>query len=263
MTETGPARVHPTAIVDGSAFVGDGTRIGPYCVVGPDVTIGRNCDIGPNAVLEGPTVMGDANRVFQFASIGAPPQDTKYQGEPTRLVIGDRNVFREGVTVHRGTATGGALTRVGNDGLYMAYSHVAHDCVIGDHVVMANSAALAGHVIIEDHAIVGGLVAIHQHTRIGESAMLGGGAMVVMDVLPFCIAVGDRAHLAGPNVVGLKRRGFSAEAISAVRSAYRILFQSKLRLDEASARLRAEFPDSPQVAQMVRFIEGSERGICR
>lgn len=263
MTETGRARVHPTAVVDESAIVGERTRIGPFSVVGPDVTIGRGCEIGPHAVLEGPTVLGDGNRVFQFASIGAPPQDTKYRGEPTRLVIGDRNVFREGVTVHRGTATGTGVTRVGNDGLYMAYAHVAHDCVLGNHVVMANSAALAGHVTIEDYAIVGGLVAIHQHTRIGESAMLGGGAMVVMDVLPFCIAVGDRAHLAGPNVVGLRRRGFSDEAVREVRSAYRILFQSKLKLEAAVVRLRAEFSGSPRVAQMVRFIEGSERGICR
>jgi UDP-N-acetylglucosamine acyltransferase len=207
--------------------------------------------------------MGDANRVFQFASIGAAPQDTKYRGEPTRLEIGARNTFRESVTVHRGTVAGGGVTQLGNDGLYMAYSHVAHDCVIGDHVIMANGAALAGHVAIEDYAIVGGLVAIHQHTRIGESAMLGGGAMVVMDIVPFCTAVGDRARLAGPNVVGIKRRGLGDEAVRAVRTAYRILFQSKLRLEEALARLRAELPDSREVAHMVRFIEGSQRGICR
>ena len=263
MTETRPARIHPTAVIHDTAVVGDGTRVGPYSIVGPGVTIGRDCDIGPHAVVEGPTVIGEGNRIFQFASVGAAPQDQKYRGEPTRLEIGDRNVFREGVTVHRGTVSGGGLTRVGNDGLYMAYAHVAHDCVIGNHVVMANSAALAGHVTIDDYAIVGGLVAIHQHTRIGESAMLGGGAMVVMDVLPFCIAVGDRAHLAGLNAVGLKRRGFSEEALRAVRSAYRILFQSKLKLDDALVRLKAEFAGSAQVAQMVRFIEASERGICR
>ena len=203
--------------------------------------------------------MGDGNRVYQFASIGAPPQDMKYRGEPTRLEIGDR----ESVTVHRGTSRGGGTTRIGSEGLYMAYSHVAHDCVIGDHVIMANGATLAGHVTIEDHAIVGGLVAIHQHARIGESAMLGGGAMVVMDIVPFCTAVGDRARLAGPNVVGLKRRGLDDEAVRTVRRAYRVLFQSKLRLEDALVRLRAEFPDSREVAHMVGFIEGSQRGICR
>ncbi len=263
MTEPGPARVHSTAVVAESAVLGEGTRVGPYCVIGADVTIGRDCEIGPHAVLEGPTRIGNGNRIFQFASIGAPPQDTKYRGEPTRLEIGDRNVFREGVTAHRGTAGGAGITRIGSDGLYMAYSHVAHDCEIGNHVMMANGAALAGHVTIEDHAIVGGLVAIHQHTRIGESAMLGGGAMVVMDILPFCTAVGDRARLAGVNVIGIKRRGFDDAAIRAVRSAYRLLFQSKLKLEEALLRIRAEQPGSPEVDRMVRFIEGSKRGICR
>jgi UDP-N-acetylglucosamine acyltransferase len=263
VSERGGARIHSTAIVSGQASIGEGSTIGPYCVIGADVEVGRGCEIGPHAVLDGPMRMGDENRVFQFASIGAPPQDTKYRGERTRLEIGSRNTFRESVTVHRGTVRGGGITRLGNDGLYMAYSHVAHDCVIGDHVIMANGAALAGHVTIEDHAIVGGLVAIHQHTRIGESAMLGGGAMVVMDIVPFCTAVGDRARLAGPNVVGLKRRGFDDAAVRAVRRAYRILFQSKLRLEDALERLRTELADSPHVAHMVRFIEGSQRGICR
>jgi UDP-N-acetylglucosamine acyltransferase len=263
VSERGGARIHPTAIVAEPTRIGEGSVIGAYCVIGPDVEVGRDCEIGPHAVLEGPMRMGDGNRVFQFASVGAPPQDTKYKGEPTRLEIGARNTFRESVTVHRGTARGGGVTRIGNDGLYMAYAHVAHDCVIGDHVIMANGAALAGHVTIEDYAIVGGLVAIHQHARIGESAMLGGGAMVVMDVVPFCTAVGDRARLAGPNVVGLKRRGLDERAVRAVRRAYRILFQSKLRLEDALARLRSELPDSREVAHMVRFIEGSQRGICR
>lgn len=263
MSERGASRIHPSTIVADGAVVGVDTTIGPYCVIGPEVVIGRDCVIGPHVVIEGATRVGDGNRVFQFASIGSPPQDTKYAGEPTRVEIGERNTFREGVTVHRGTAGGGGLTRIGNDGLYMAYAHVAHDCLIGDHVVMANGAALAGHVRIDDFAIVGGLVAIHQHTRIGESAMLGGGAMVVMDVLPYCTAVGDRARLAGPNVVGLKRRGFREEAIVAIRRAYRVLFQSKLRLEDALARLRSEFADSAEVANMVRFIEGSKRGICR
>jgi len=263
VSDRGGPRIHPTAIVSDGASVGEGSSVGPYCVIGAGVVIGRDCDIGPHAVLEGPMRMGDGNRVFQFASIGSPPQDAKYRGEPTRLEIGDRNTFRESVTVHRGTVRGGGITRIGDDGLYMAYSHVAHDCIIGNHVIMANAAALAGHVAIEDYAIVGGLVAIHQHTRIGESAMLGGGAMVVMDVVPFCTAVGDRARLAGPNLVGLKRRGLGDEGLKAVRSAYRILFQSKLRLEDALVRLRSEFSGSREVSHMVRFIEGSQRGICR
>lgn len=263
MSERAGPRIDPTAIVSERARIGEGSSVGPYCVIGPEVEIGRNCSIGPHAVLEGPMRMGEGNRVFQFASIGAPPQDMKYRGEPTRLEIGDRNTFRESVTVHRGTSRGGGTTRIGSDGLYMAYSHVAHDCILGDYVIMANGATLAGHVTIEDHAIVGGLVAIHQHARIGESAMLGGGAMVVMDIVPFCTAVGDRARLAGPNVVGLKRRGLDDEAVRTVRRAYRVLFQSKLRLEDALARLRAEFSDSREVAHMVRFIEGSQRGICR
>jgi UDP-N-acetylglucosamine acyltransferase len=256
-------RIHPTAIVASGARVGAGTTIGPYCVVGSEVEIGPDCEIGPHVVLDGLTRLGAGNRVFPFASIGAPPQDLKYAGERTRVEVGDRNVLREGVTVHRGTVGGGGLTKIGSDGLYMAYSHVAHDCLIGDYVVMANGSMLAGHVTIEDYAIVGGLVAIHQHARIGESAMLGGGAMVVMDVVPFCIAVGDRARLAGPNVVGLKRRGFEEAAVKRVRQAYRVLFQSKLRLVEAARRLEAEAKNCPLIEKMVRFIERSERGICR
>lgn len=263
MSAGGSPRIHPTAIVADGARVGTGSSIGPYTIVGPEVEIGRDCDIGSHAVLDGLTKLGNGNKVFPFASIGAPPQDLKYAGQPTRVEIGDRNVFREGVTVHRGTAGGGGLTRIGSDGLYMAYSHVAHDCIIGDHVVMANGALLAGHVRIDDYAIVGGLAAIHQHARIGESAMLAGGAMVVMDVVPFCIAVGDRAKLAGPNVVGLKRRGFDDGVVRSIRNAYRVLFRSKLRLEDAAARLRAEEPDCPEVAKMLGFIEGSERGICR
>jgi UDP-N-acetylglucosamine acyltransferase len=255
--------IHPTAIIDPASELAGDVVVGPYAVIGAGVEIGAACRIGAHAVVEGPTRMGHHNVAHPFASIGAPPQDLKYGGEPTVLEIGDHNIVREFVTLNRGTPGGGGLTRIGSRNMFMAYAHVAHDCVIGDDVVMANAATLAGHVTIEDHAIVGGLVAIHQHVRIGESAILGGGAMVVLDVPPYCMAAGDRAKLHGLNMVGIRRRGFSRETIEALRAAYRILFSSGLRLADALGRLRAEFPDSAQVRHLAEFCSGSERGICR
>jgi UDP-N-acetylglucosamine acyltransferase len=255
--------IHPTALVDARSEIAAGVEIGPYAVVGPDVVIGEGTRIGAHAVIEGPLRMGRDNSVAPFASVGSPPQDLKYAGEPTRLEIGDHNVIREYATLNRGTAAGGGVTRVGSHNMFMAYAHVAHDCEIGDRVVMANAATLAGHVTIEDHAIVGGLVAIHQHVRIGESAILGGGAMVVLDVPPFCMAAGDRAKLHGLNTVGLRRRGMSDETLKALRSAYRILFQSGLRLAEAVERIRSELGTHPEVEHLARFVTSSRRGICR
>ena len=256
-------QIHPTAVVDPESEIAAGVEIGPYAIVGAGVSIGEGTRIGAHAVLEGPMRMGRLNAVSPFASVGSPPQDLKYAGEPTRLEIGDRNVIREYATLNRGTAAGGGITRVGSGNMFMAYAHVAHDCTIGDHVVMANAATLAGHVTIEDHAIVGGLVAIHQHVCIGESAILGGGAMVVLDVPPFCMAAGDRAKLHGLNTVGLRRRGFSDETLAALRAAYRILFQSGLRLADAVARMRAELGTHAEVEHLARFVTGSQRGICR
>ena len=255
--------IHPTAIVSDGAVVGDGTRIGAYSIIGPDVRLGEGCDIGPHVVIEGPTTLGDRNHVFQFASLGAPPQDLKFGGEDTKLSIGSDNTIRESVTINRATVEGGGVTTVGDHNLFMAYAHVAHDSNIGSHVVMANCASPAGHVTVEDYAIVGGLAAIHQFCRVGESAMLGGGAMAVLDVPPFCIATGDRAKLQGPNVVGLKRRGLTDDAIRNVRAAYRILFQSNLLLADALARLDEEYSDSPEVQKMADFIRASKRGVCR
>ncbi len=261
MTEE--AQVHPTAIVDPGATLAPGVRVGPYAIIGPDVSIGEGTNVGGHVVIEGRTSIGRDNQIFPFASLGGDPQDLKYGGEPTRLEIGDRNKIREFATMNRGTEVGGGVTRIGDDNLFMAYSHVAHDCRVGDHVVMANAATLAGHVTIEDHAIIGGLVAIHQYSRIGESAILGGGAMVSLDVPPFCVAAGDRARLHGLNVIGLQRRGFDKATISDLRGAYRILFQSSLKLREAIARLRERYPDSARVEQLARFVETSERGVCR
>jgi UDP-N-acetylglucosamine acyltransferase len=207
--------------------------------------------------------MGRDNRIFQFASVGAIPQDKKYQGEDSELIIGDGNAIREFATLHIGTRGGGMVTRVGNQNLFMNYSHVAHDCQIGDHVVLANGATLAGHVTLESYVTVGGLVAIHQFTRIGESALLAGGAMVSQDVPPYCTATGDRAHLHGLNLIGLKRRGFLSDEIATLKKAYRILFAEGLSLKEALIRLQEDCPFSPTVAHLVEFIAASQRSICR
>ena len=256
-------RIHPTAVVDAAARLGDGVSIGPYAIVGPGVTIGDHTEIGPHVVLDGLTTIGARCRFTGQSSIGSPPQDLKYAGGPTRLEIGDDNIVREFVTMNRATEHGGGVTRVGSHGMFMAYAHVAHDCVVGDHVVMANAATLAGHVTIEDHAIIGGLVAIHQFVRIGESAILGGGAMVTLDIVPYCMAAGDRAVLHGLNLIGLKRRGFAPATLVALRSAYRTIFRSGLRLQEALEALRTDAAEDPRVAHLVRFIEESRRGICR
>lgn len=257
------ARVHPTAVVAEGAILGDDVEIGPYAVVGPDVRIGRGTSVGPHAVVEGRTVLGRRNRVFQLASVGAIPQDLKYRGEPSELVIGDDNVIREFATLHIGTEGGGGVTSVGNHNLFMNFSHVAHDCRVGNHVVFANGATLAGHVTIEDHVIIGGLAAVHQFVRLGESAMLGGGAMVVQDVPPYCIVQGDRAGLVGVNVEGLRRRGFPPEDVQAIRAAYRALFRSGVPLRDAVARLRAEAQPISAVERLLAFLEASKRGVVR
>lgn len=255
--------IHPTAVVAPSAQLGNGVEIGPYAVLGPQVIIGDDTWVGPHAVIEGRTTIGRENRIFQFASVGAIPQDKKYHGEESQLIIGDNNAIREFATLHTGTAGGGMITRVGHHNLFMNYSHVAHDCQIGDHVVLANGATLAGHVTIENYVTVGGLVAIHQFTRIGESALLAGGAMVSQDVPPYCIATGDRAHLNGLNLIGLKRRGWSAEELSILKKAYRILFAEGLPLKEAILRLREEYRASASVSRLTTFLADSQRGVCR
>ena len=262
MTAT-PPKIHHSAFIAPGAELGPGVQVGPYAVIGPQVRIGANSCIGPHAVIEGRTTIGRDNRIFQFASVGAIPQDKKYQGEDSELIIGDGNAVREFATLHTGTRGGGMVTRVGNHNLFMNYSHVAHDCQIGDHVVLANGATLAGHVTVEDHVTVGGLVAIHQFTRVGESALLAGGAMVSQDVPPYCTATGDRAHLHGLNLIGLKRRGFSPDEIATLKKAYRTLFAEGLSLKEALARLQEDCPFSPAVAHLVEFIAASQRSICR
>lgn len=262
MTST-PPKIHYSAAVAPGAELGPGVQVGPYAVIGPQVRIGAHSCIGPHAVIEGRTTIGCDNRIFQFASVGAIPQDKKYQGEDSELILGDGNAVREFATLHTGTRGGGMITRVGNHNLFMNYSHVAHDCQIGDHVVLANGATLAGHVTVESYVTVGGLVAVHQFTRIGESALLAGGAMVSQDVLPYCIATGDRAHLHGLNLIGLKRRGFSSDEIATLKKAYRTLFAEGLSLKEALIRLQEDCPSSPAVTHLVGFIAASQRSICR
>lgn len=255
--------IHPTAVVDPSAELGVDVELGPFAVVGPRVVLADRVQLGAHAVVMGPTRIGADTRIYPHAVLGTDPQDKKYRGEETRLEVGERNCFREFSTVNRGTSGGGGLTFVGDDNLFMASTHVAHDCHVGSRCVFANSAALAGHVIIQDGAILGGLVGVHQHSRIGRYAMLGGGAMAAQDVPPFCIAQGDRARLYGLNVVGMRRGGFSLETIQALRAAWRELFQQGLPLRIGLEQVREVYADVPEVQEFVRFIESSTRGICR
>lgn len=257
------SRVHPTAVVDPRAELDGDVEVGPYCTVGADVKIGRGCRIFSHVVLSGRTTLGFGNVIFPFASVGTMPQDLKYKGEPSELVIGERNTIREYVSLNPGTAGGGMMTRVGNQNLLMMQCHIAHDCILGDHNVIANGATLGGHVVIEDFVIVGGLVGIHQFVRIGTGAILGAGAMVSKDVPPYCNATGDRAKLHGLNLEGLKRRGVDKSVIALIRKAYRIVFQSALRTEDALKKIRDELPVIPEIEKFISFIADSQRGICR
>ncbi len=256
-------RIHPSAIVEKGAEIGPDVEIGPFAFVGKGVRIGARTVIGPHAVLGGRTTLGEENLVFHHASIGASPQDFKFHGEPSELVVGDRNQIREFATLHLGTESGGMTTRVGSDNMLMNYTHVAHDCTVGNRNVLANGVQLGGHVTMSDWIVVGALTGVHQFVRIGESVMIGAGSMVSMDVLPFCNATGDRATLRGLNAVGLKRRGFSADVAAEIKRAYKILFRSGLKVGEAVAQIRAWQDSSPEVDRMLRFAESSDRGICR
>ena len=255
--------IHPSATVARGAELDHGVEIGPYTVIGPQVRIGKNSWVGPHAVIEGHTTLGRENRVFQFASVGAIPQDKKYRGEDSRLIIGDQNTIREFSTLNPGTVGGGMVTRIGDDNLFMVYSHVAHDCLIGNHVILANSAALGGHVTLEDYVTIAALAAVHQFARIGESAYVGAGAMVSLDVPPYCLANGNRAHLYGLNLIGLKRRGLQPAQLATIKKAYRTFFTEGLPLKEALARVRQEHSACPEVLHLAEFIACSQRGVCR
>lgn len=255
--------IHPTAIIHAGAKIADNVSIGPYTVVGEHVVVGSGTTVASHVVLEGWTEIGCDNQIYQFSSIGAAPQDLKYAGQETYLKIGDRNRFREFTTLNRGTEEGGGLTRIGHDNLFMAYSHVAHDCIVHDHVILANGATLAGHVEIESAAILGGLSAVHQFCRVGCHSMTSGGSMVSQDIPPYTVAQGDRAKTVGLNLIGLKRRGFSEETIRGIKKAFRTIFRSGLRLEDAMQKIDEEIERSPELEHFVRFIKDSQRGIAR
>jgi UDP-N-acetylglucosamine acyltransferase len=255
--------IHPTALVAPGAEIDPSCEIGPGAVIGPRVRMGRANSVGAHAVVEGSTTLGSGNRIFAHAMVGAPPQDLKYRGEETRLEMGDGNVVREFASLHTGTVGGGGVTRIGNQCLLMASSHVAHDVQLGDRCILATFCALAGHVVAEDGAIFGGVSAVQQFTRIGRLAYIGGLTGVNMDVAPYLMVSGARAEVVGINVVGLQRAGFSEEQVGRVKEAYRIVFRSKLSLQEALEQVRSDMGQHPEIAHWVRFIEGAERGILR
>lgn len=256
--------IHPTAIITPGADLDSGVTVGAYAVVGEHVKIGAGTVVGPHAVIEGRTEIGRDNQIFQFASVGAIPQDLKFHGEETTLKIGDRNRIREFVTIHLGTEDGGGETIIGDDGLFMAYSHVAHDCRVGNHVILANAATLAGHCEIDDFAIMGGLSAAHQFTRIGCHVMISGGSMMAQDIAPYSIVQGDRAKTVGINLTGLKRRGFSLQALSNIKNMYKIVFRSNLKLEEAISQIESQYDCSAsEVATYVNFLKQSTRGLAR
>ncbi len=255
-------KIHRTAIVDAGAKLSEGVEIGPYCIVGKRVKLGKNTKLFSNVVIE-ETEMGRNCVVYPFTSIGLPPQDIRYKGEKTAVRIGDNNIIREYITIHRGSVGGDKVTRIGNDNFLMAYVHIAHDCNIGNHVIMANATTLAGHVVVEDHAFIGGLVAVHQFTKIGAYSMIGGFSAIPQDIPPFTTAAGDRAKLYGLNTVGLKRQNFKDSTIKDLKKAYKILFRSKLTLKEAINKLKNEVEQSDEIRYLIRFIEENKRGICR
>ena len=255
--------IHPQAIVSPQAELAADVSVGPFTVIGPDVHIGPGTVIGPHAVINGPTTIGAENRIFQFASIGDAPQDKKYKGEPTRLEIGDRNIFRESCTINRGTTHDQGVTRIGNDNLFMAYTHVAHDCVVGNNTVFSNCAALGGHVEIGDWVGLGGLSAVHQYTKIGAHAFLAGGAIVTRDVPPYLMVAGNPAAPHAVNAEGLKRRGYTEEQIRHIREAYRILYRSDLKLKEALEKMQPMAATQPEIQAFVDFIGRSTRSIVR
>ncbi len=256
--------IHPTAIIDPGAKIHPSCKIGPYCVIGSDVELGEGCELVSHVAMQGPTKIGVDNGFFPFSSIGLAPQDISYAGEPTRLEIGDHNDIREFVTINRGTVKGGGLTRVGNHTLIMAYTHIAHDCRIRDHVILANAATLGGHVTVEDWAMVGALCPVHQFVRIGTHSYVGGGTTITQDVLPFSKTSAERnTHAFGMNSVGLERRGFTKERIRKIHHAYKILLASKLNTSQALEKLKSEPDLGEDVEMLIRFIEASERGVIK
>lgn len=257
------ARIDPRAAVDPAARIGGDVEIGPFCVIGPGCRIGDRCKLESHVVIQGDTELGEDNVISPMASLGGPPQDIKYAGEPTRLVIGRGNQIREFVTMNRGTAGGGGVTRVGDGSLFMAYAHVAHDCTVGNNTIFGNAATLAGHVEVGDEANVGAYSGVHQFCRVARHAFIGGYSVVTRDALPWVVTVGNRATAHGLNTVGLNRRGYPPETIKAIKRCYSLLFRSKLQLEEALDRVEAELGHVEEVRYFVEFVRSSERGVCR
>ena len=256
--------IHPTSITDPGAKVPASCHVGPYCVIGPDVELGENCRLLSHVVIEGPTKIGSNNYLFPYAAIGMAPQDVTYRGEATRLEIGDHNEIREYVTLNRGTVKGGGVTKIGSHLLIMAYTHVGHDCVIGDHVMLVNGATLGGHVTVEEWAVVGALCPVHQFVRIGAHSYIGGGTTITQDVLPFSMTSAAReTHAYGMNKVGLQRRGFSKERIAKIHHAYKILLASKMNTSQALEKLKSESDRGEDVDMLIRFVEQADRGIIK
>ena len=255
-------QIHPSTLVDPSAEIGAGTIIGPYCVIAPEVMLGENCWLQHHVTLCGPMRAGARNKFYAYCSIGQQTQDLKYQGEPTYLEIGDDNTFREFVTINRST-TGEGKTRVGSRGNFLAYSHIGHDCTVGDEVVFSNNGTLAGHVQVGNHAVMGGLTAVHQFCRIGRFAITGGCSKIVQDVPPFMIADGNPAEIRGVNLVGLERKGFTPESVKWIKEAFRLIYRSEHNTRQAVDAVRKELPQNEEITQIIEFIEQSERGIIR
>jgi len=255
-------QIHPTAIVDPRAQLGSGTIVGPYCVVAAEVQLGANCWLQHHVTLDGPMRAGAQNKFYAYCSVGQQTQDLKYQGEPTYLEIGDENTFREFVTINRSTSSEGK-TRVGSCGNFLAYSHIGHDCTVGDCVVFSNNGTLAGHVEVGDHAVMGGLTAVHQFCRIGRFAITGGCSKIVQDVPPFMIADGNPAKVRGINLIGLERKGFPPENLKPIKEAFRLIYRSKLNTRQAIEAMRKDLPQSDEIREIIEFIERSDRGIIR
>ena len=260
---TKPTNVHPTAVVSPHARVGSDCHVGPFSIIGDEVELKDGVRLESHVVIDGRTVIGEETQVFPFVSIGLPPQDLKYGGEPSETRIGRRNHIREFVTIHRGTAGGGMLTQIGDDCLLMAQAHVAHDCILGDGVIMANAATLAGHVVIEDNANVGAYSGVHQFCRVGREAYIGGYSVVVKDALPFALTVGNHARCYGLNTTGMKRRGYSTEIIHSLHRAFHLLLSSKLNTSQALEKIAEEIEDSAEVERLVEFIQSSRRGVTK
>lgn len=256
-------KIHPSAIINKKAELDTNVEVGPFCIIKKGVKIKKGTKLLSNVIVEGITEIGENCTIHPFSSIGFPPQDMKYKGEITKLIVGDNNTIREYVTLHRASVGGDGATTIGSNNFLMAYVHVAHDCKIGSSIIMANAATLAGHVIVEDYAVIGGLVAIHQFTRIGRYAMVGGFSGIGQDIPPYMVASGARAQLFGPNTIGLKRHGFSDATVNTLKKAYKTLFREKRTLKDALKKLHTDFPATEEIKHLIEFIEKNKRGICR